>query len=357
VQIAQRGGVRIIGPNCLGIYCPSSSLSFSVDLPQQSGPLGLLCQSGGNTAYLIRAFTTRGVYLSKAVSYGNAADINETELLDYFIHDSETKIISAYIEGAKNGKQFFKVLKEAARSKPVIILKGGKTESGAATAASHTGALASSASTWDALIEQANAIQVDSLEEMVDMACLFAYMPPPRGKRMGVVGLGGGASVLSADSCAKAGLSLPTLPEEIRQKLRNLTTGAGNIFRNPVDTQSLFIGEKQFAETVKIVGGWEQIDILLLHIAYDEMAGSIQLVRDLGMFRFMLQTGINAAKETGKPVAVALHYTALSETFKSMCEGREICWKAGLPVFYSMSGAANAISKFLRYHESKAQIG
>ncbi len=123
VQIARRGGIRVIGPNCVGIYCPSAGLSFCADFSRKSGSLSLLCQSGGNTCYLVRAFTTRGVYINKAVSYGNACDINETDLLEYFTHDPETRIITAYIEGVKDGKRFLRVLREAAQAKPVIILK------------------------------------------------------------------------------------------------------------------------------------------------------------------------------------------------------------------------------------------
>jgi len=198
------------------------------------------------------------------------------------------------------------------------------------------------------------------------MASLFAYMPFPKGKKVGIVGLGGGASVLSADDCVKAGLFLPPLSEEIKERLRRFTTTAGNILGNPVDTQSFSIGPKAFSETLRIVGSSEQVDILLLHIAYDELPGVPRLpgvpqlpdvlqMGALSLFRFELQTWIEVVKEIGKPAVAVLHYTTLPRSFQAMCEDREICGKAGLPVFYSMSGAVNAISKFLQYHENRVR--
>lgn len=354
VRIARSSGTRLIGPNCVGVYCPSAGLSPSPDFSRQNGQLGLLSQSGGLTGYLVRALNTRGVYFSKAVSYGNACDINETDLLEYFAHDPETKIIAAYIEGVKDGRLFFKAVRESAQAKPVIVLKGGKTEQGAATAASHTSALAGSATAWDALVHQTGAIQVNTVDEMVDLACLFVHMPPPKGKRIGIVGLGGGASVLSADDCIRAGLFLPPLSREIEQRLRSFVPAAGNIFGNPLDTQAIRTGLEGFAETARIFGGFEQFDILLLHLAYDAILGTTWADSNLVVFRLHLQIWLDVLKEIKKPSAVVLHYATFPRTFQGMCEDREICAKAGLPIFYSMSEAANAISRFLHYHENKA---
>ncbi len=162
LRVARSGRVRILGPNCVGVYHPAVGLSFSSDNPRESGPVALICQSGGNSIYTVRAAAARGIRFSQAVSYGNALDIDESELLAHFRQDTQTRIVAAYIEGVKDGRRFYQALRELAAVKPVVVFKGGRTEAGARAAASHTGALAGSDSTWDGLLDQAGAIGVAS---------------------------------------------------------------------------------------------------------------------------------------------------------------------------------------------------
>ena len=169
VEIARQGNMRIIGPNCLGLYYPGGRIGLSPDFPMEPGPVGYLCQSGGNVSYGVRHAAARGLRFSKVVSYGNACDINECDLLDYFAEDPETRVIAAYIEGVKDGARLIKALNKAAAAKPVVVFKGGFTGGGLRAAASHTGSLAGTDVAWDTLIRQAGAIRVYSVEEMVDM--------------------------------------------------------------------------------------------------------------------------------------------------------------------------------------------
>ncbi len=125
VEIARQGNMRIIGPNCLGIYYPKGKIGLSPDFPMDAGSIGYLCQSGGNVDFTVRHATARGLRFSKVVSYGNASDINECDLLDYFAWDPETKVIAAYIEGISDGRRFAQALKKAAAAKPVVVFKGG----------------------------------------------------------------------------------------------------------------------------------------------------------------------------------------------------------------------------------------
>ena len=169
LQIAKRGGIRLIGPNCMGIYCPSSHISFDEAFPKESGVVGFFSQSGANASELAHMGALRGIHFSKVVSYGNALDLNEVELLEYFIQDPETEIIAAYIEGVKDGQRFVRLLREAAQVKPTIVLKGGRTQSGTGAVASHTGSLAGEDEVFDALCRQMGAIRVYSLEELADV--------------------------------------------------------------------------------------------------------------------------------------------------------------------------------------------
>ena len=212
VEIARRGNIRVIGPNCLGIYYPKGKIGLSPDFPKDSGPIGFLCQSGGNVDFMVRLAVTRGLRFSKVVSYGNACDINECDLIDYFADDPETEVIAAYIEGVTDGRRFAQVVKKAASVKPVVIYKGGYTEGGLRAAASHTGSLAGTDAVWEGVVRQAGAIRVYSIEEMVDMLVALLRMKPPEGPNTCVVGTGGGASVMATDEIERAGLRMAPMP-------------------------------------------------------------------------------------------------------------------------------------------------
>ena len=345
VRIAQAGGVRLVGPNCMGIYCPSGGLTFDSSFPKQSGSVSFLCQSGGNTIYGVQAAAARGLYFNKAISYGNACDINETELLEYFAQDPETKVIAAYIEGVKDGPRFAQVLRKATEAKPVVVLKGGQSPAGAATAASHTASLAGSEEVWKSLFKQAGAIQVCSIDEMIDAILPFVYMSVPEGRNVGVIGAGGGASVIAADDCASCGLVLPPIPEELKQELKTFTTPAGNIFQNPIDTQSFMLGPEQFSKTILTVANWHEIDMMILHIGHDVV------MTEFGMTKQFVETVVSIAKNIDKSTAIVLDYINSIKGWEAVFDEQQRCWEAGLPVFRSMTGAASAIDMFLQYHE------
>ena len=199
-------------------------MSFSLDFPKEPGNVGLLCQSGGNAIYLIRSGAARGLRFSKGISYGNACDVNECDILECLADDPETKVIAAYIEGISDGRRFADVLARAVSAKPVVIYKGGYTEAGSRATASHTGAMAGSQAAWDGLIRQAGAIRVNSMEEVADTLVALVHVKPPRGLNACVVGIGGGASVLATDELEKAGLKLPPIPAPLQEKIQQINT-------------------------------------------------------------------------------------------------------------------------------------
>ncbi|MBN2398220.1 MAG: CoA-binding protein [Deltaproteobacteria bacterium] len=354
VSVAQGSGMRLIGPNCMGIYCPGGGLYFSANLPHAQGWFGISSQSGGNAIYLGKMAPRRGAPISKAVSYGNACDINESDLIEYLAEDKETKVIGAYIEGIKDGRRFKNVLERAARAKPTIILKGGATEAGAAVTQSHTASLAGSLRIWDAVIAQTGALQADSIDEMIDLALLFGYMQPPAGRRIGMVGIGGGISVLAADAFERKNLSLTRLTPAIQARLQDLHPGAGNIYTNPIDTTALFYQTDGFRKTIEILDDWDEIDIILLHVPYDILAFlTPEHVRHLAMTEKM----ISNIEGVRKPVAMLLHCAALKESYELSFDNQDVCWKAGIPAFTSIEGCATALDKFIRFHERKTVRG
>lgn len=218
---AKEAGIRVIGPNCMGLYYPAGGLSFMPFLPTEPGPVAMLSQSGANAGEFCRTAAVRGLRYSKVVSYGNGTDVRESELLEYCAEDPETDVIACYIEGITDGAHFMRALKKAAAAKPVVILKGGRTEAGSRATASHTGSLAGSLQVFDSAVRQAGATRVDRMEELVDQAVAFRYITSLTGPRAGIVGGGGGYSVLASDEIGAAGLEMPTLPPT---SSRNSTT-------------------------------------------------------------------------------------------------------------------------------------
>ncbi|MFX1243303.1 MAG: CoA-binding protein, partial [Promethearchaeota archaeon] len=236
VERARELGVRIIGPNCMGLYVPSTGLSFMPGLPAESGPVAFISQSGANAGEFIRMTALRGLRYSKVISYGNAADLDESDFFAYCAADPETRVIASYIEGVKDGRRFLNAARRAGMAKPVAILKGGRTEAGGRAANSHTGALAGSLEVFDAACRQAGAVRAETMEDLVDITVAMTFLSAFFGRRVGIIGGGGGQSVLAADEAASAGLEIPALPEDTQEKLRQFTPLAGTSVRNPIDT-------------------------------------------------------------------------------------------------------------------------
>jgi len=354
-SLASQGGIRIIGPNCNGVYCPRGSLSSAGDFPKEGGAVALICQSGGNTTYLIHESARRGVRFSKAASYGNAADINESDLLEYLTADTDTEMILAYIEGVKDGRRFSQVLKEAARVKPFIMLKGGITESGASVAASHTGSLAGSGEVWDGLLCQVGAVRVYSLEELIDMAVTFSYLPLPLGRRVGILGIGGGATVLATDSCTNAGLVVPRLPEEIRRRLSNLLRiEAGTILSNPIDLAAE-AWKAGFYNILNILSDYDGTDLSMVHFPLGLLP--FPPSQHKRIWDLLVKDVIKAHRELAKPLLVVIHFSSSNEDYKWMIEAQKKFYEAGIPVYHSIGNAAKAIDRSLRYHEHKLARG
>jgi acyl-CoA synthetase (NDP forming) len=352
---AKRGGIRVVGPNCLGIYCPSGGLSFIADFEKTSGPVGLISQSGGNAAHCVHEGNGRGVYFSKVISMGNGADLNESDYLEYMVRDRETRIITGYIEGVRQGPRFFQALKAASEKKPVILLKVGTSGPGAEAAVSHTTALAGSNAVWDGVLKQAGVIRANSIEEMMDITLALQHMPAPGGNRIVITGIGGGASVILADEFTNAGLVLPRLSDKLRQSLIALyASEAGRIFKNPVDLNN-FESPSIFFKTVQALDKCAEADILAIHVAFDHF-GLISIKDKEFMIGIYLKLISQVKKEVKKPVAIILHSYTSIHTRKLAYDATRDLTEAGFAVFPSIQRAAAALGKYVRYHE-KRRVG
>lgn len=347
VELARQGNFRIIGPNCLGMYIPSSRISFTLDAPFESGSFGFFSQSGGHTASIIRMGTARGLFFSKAISYGNGSDLNELDFLDYFGADSNTRVIGCYQEGAKHGRSFFKLLKNVTKEKPVIVMKGGFTEAGRRAIKSHTASLATEKGVWDSMLRQAKAVGVSSISQLVDAALAFTFLPPGRKTKIGVVGWGGGASVQASDDLEKYGLHLPPLSPDIMEKLQPFNT-AGSIIGNPIDSLLIFADLKAVKEMIKIVASSDQLDLLLLHVglgatsdyAFESRRGQLDPIID---------AYLAAAQEIKKPVVMVVHSLPFASSWAAAFQIQEKCSRLGIPFYFSLDDAGRALSLFNLY--------
>jgi len=349
---ARRLGIRIIGPNCMGIHYPENGITFDMRLPQgakESGRISFLSQSGGNAVDLVHAGPFRGLYFNKVVSYGNAIDLNESDFLENFAADPNTEIIAAYIEGIKDGRRFWQALKEAAKFKPVIVLKGGRTAAGAGAVGSHSASMAGNEDVWKTLLKQAGAIRAYTMDELADLLVVFSHLRPLAGRNAGVIGVGGGNSVEAADLCEAAGLFVPALPIDIRKQLREFTPEAGTGIRNPIDTTNLF-SPKELSRTIELVAGCAGIDFLMIQHQL-----GISFLRDEGraLFEAALDAMIETAVGIAKPVTITLRHRGGAQGMSLLAETQEKCVKAGLAVIPSIERAAIAISRFVSYHEHR----
>jgi acyl-CoA synthetase (NDP forming) len=348
IEVARSKGIRILGPNCMGIYCPKSRLSYSPAFPEESGPVGVISQSGGNSIYLVRQAALRGVRFSKVISYGNASDINESELLEYLTQDVDTKIIALYIEGIRDGQRFRRALEEATKGKTVILLKGGATEGGARAAAGHTSALSGSRTTWDALCRQLGIISVSSIEEMIDVLVTLLFLPLPAGRNVVLLGAGGGASVLIADQFESRGLRILPLPPEIIAQIREFTPIAGNILRNPVDYSQAMMSFEGVIKTFAILSRWEGADFIVTFIRTGQFT-TYRTAEDhvnLLMSRFSVKQG-----QLPKPLAMVIEPSVMPEEAEAILAAIRGAIASDLPVYYSFATAANAIDLILNQAE------
>lgn len=353
--LAKKGNLRLLGPNCAGIYCPGNTLAPGMNFPKEEGHVSLLCQSGGNTFHVIRAGAQRGLRFNKAISYGNACDINESDLLEYFTNDPETKLILSYIEGVKDGKRFFKVLKNACSKKPVIILKGGRSDAGNRTTAGHTGSMATSNIIWDKLCYQAGAITVSNIEELVDMAVTFSFLPRPKGKRVGIIGMGGGSSVLAGDDCEASGLVVPAFSREYKEKIGGLLINTlGTILPNPLDLSVPAFAKGALYSVFKEVGSYDGVDLLLIHapLAITPLPSS-SAERSLRLS--FVNEGIKVNNEIAKPIAVVIHGGTNLEDLEMTLDFQEKLYKGGIATYNTISNAAKAINRYIDYNESLAR--
>ena len=347
-QLSRETGVRIIGPNCMGIYCPESRLSYDTGFEKEAGNVGLISQSGGNSIYVAREAGWRGIRFSKLISFGNACDLNECDFLEYMIDDPKTTIIAIYLEGVKDGRRLMRLLDRASGRKPVVLLKSGLGEAGARATSSHTASLAGDNAVWDALCRQFNVIRPSTAEEMVDVLVTLTYMPDPGGRNALLIGLGGGASVLLTDDFERQGLRLPPLPEQVQHELMSFSQLAGNMLRNPVDYSQDMLESSNLIRAIQVLTAWDGIDFCVGFFRPSQLPPPAwEIVMTWG------EALVKAYLESRKPVAFVCDSAVIPERHSKLFPVLQSFINSKVALYYTFPGAARAISMVVEYNERR----
>ena len=354
---ARRADVRFLGPNCNGGYSPRGNLTLTHGASPERGSVGVFTQSGGLGIDIIRRGQERGLRFSGLMTLGNCADLGPADLLEFYLADPETKVIGMYLEGVAEGRRFFELLRRAQAKKPVVVLKGGRTELGHQAAVSHTGALAGDRRLWDAVSRQTGAVLVDDLETFIDTLLAFQFLNPRPAsptRSAALFGNGGGTSVLAVDVFAECGIEIAPFAKSTRDALASMNMPPGTSIANPIDAPvgTLRQGDGAVCGQVMLhVYENETVDAFVLHINLPVMWSHI----DSGD-NSIVENMLDAANRVRKPYTNRTHFLLVLRSDgradiderKRQC--RKLALERGIPVFDELTNAANAL-RALQHHE------
>ena len=329
--------INVIGPNVLGILDAHSKVdclfipSFKMKRPKKGG-ICFISQSGALGTAILDLVASKEIGFSKFISYGNAINVDESDLIEYLGEDPETKVICLYVEGVKNGKRFIEVCKQVSKKKPIIAIKGGKTSEGSKAALSHTGSLAGDALIYDGVFKQCDIISADSLEEMFDYALVLDESVKPRGNKVGVLTDGGGYGILSADEIIENKLKMAEFSKGSVTKLKKLMPPIVAV-RNPLD----IIGDSntdRYDKALSVLIDDKNTDIILVVILYQ-----LPLL-DKGIVDVL----VNYKKMKKKPVIViSTGGDYVNKINKKLISN-------GVPCFQFPSAGVKAVKKLVEYY-------
>jgi acyl-CoA synthetase (NDP forming) len=342
VAKAEAANFHLIGPNCMGLYNPGIGIRQNEDqYLGDVGPAGFISQSGSVAIGFSMEAHHQGIFLNKSVSFGNGIILDSSDFLEFFGRDPEIKAIGMYLEGIKNGRRFVSVLKEVAARKPVVIWRGGRTEAGGRAIASHTGSLAASKTIWDAAIKQCGAVQVGSVEELIDTLKALLFLPPVRGNRVAIAGGPGGQSVTSTDVFSEAGLIVPRLTRESYAELETFFEVVGGSYHNPIDTAGPV--RRDMKRIMKIVSRDANIDNVAYfvstrpgrHISREQLQSTMEILEDI--------------KNLPKPL-ITMVLLSTSDAATEVKEIMDILQEKGIPAFPSVQRGAQALKNTYDYY-------
>jgi acetyl coenzyme A synthetase (ADP forming)-like protein len=352
LTMAKKAGIRILGPNCLGVHDSKTGVDM-LFLPETKvlttgeeviatprpmpGNIAMVTQSGAFGVAALDYLAGRQIGVSKFVSFGNKCDVDEAEMLRYLLYDEETRVILLYIEDIKSGREFIKIAKEVSKKKPIVALKAGRTEAGARAAASHTGALAGSDQIYDAVFAQTGILRAKDMEEFFDAGKALAMQPPASGRNVGIVTDAGGPGIMAVDECELRGLAVKRFSEDTIKKFEKLKEDgklpkfATNL--NPVDITGSGTSE-MFEMAVEILFQDQEIHGIIL----------LGLHHTPALQEDYIDRVAKVASKYDKPIVAC----DIGETEMAL-HTRFRFDKLGIPAYASPEDAARAMNALVRY--------
>jgi acetyl coenzyme A synthetase (ADP forming)-like protein len=342
-ETAAKSGMPVVGPNCLGVFDPYTKMD-SVFLPAyklerpRAGGIAFVTQSGavGSTVMDLAAYY--GLGISKFISYGNSTVLDEADYLEYLMHDDETEIIILYIEGAKDGRKLFDIMKKVNKTKPIIALKAGRGSGGQAAARSHTGNIAGSYLAYQAAFKQAKVTEADNLDEVFDFVKIF-NQPKPKGKRIAIITNGGGMGVLTSDSVEAEGLELARFSEETKKELAKILPSYGNV-ANPLDLVA-DAGVEAYEKAINAMMADGNVDALMIIVLTQTPPIDERIIHVLS----------KASDAKLKPIATISIGGTYTEAYRKILEGK------GVPSYNSPNAAVKAMSRLITYSKYWGYLG
>ncbi len=355
-ELALNSEIALVGPNCMGLYSsPAGLCNYPDEKAGDPGDVCFISQSGTHTINFCVQAPHHGIKMNKAASIGNVLILEAADYIDLMTADPATRVIGMYIEGVRDGRRFFDSVRRAAERHPVVIWKGGVTEAGARATFSHTGSLATAEATWRTVVQQSGAVEVASLDAMLDAVELFARAKRIGGKRMGLVAMTGGQSVVITDTFATAGLDIPALSESSYDELKTFFNIIGGSYRNPLDAGGTIGAAHHQGNLDRILEILERdslIDAIVLEVGTgfraarwtnheDEITGLLDRLSEF-------------ASRSTKPFAIVMHPAHLEGI---VARGKELARARGLVVFDSFERAAAAFRTVSDYWSNRARLG
>ena len=340
VEAARRYGIRVVGPNCLGIMDLHTPLNaaFAATLPKR-GNISFISQSGALLAAILDWSVKRGIGFSRIVSLGNKADLSEVDFLEALEEDPNTSVILLYLESIEDGRRFVEVASRVSQRKPVVLIKGGITEAGARAAMSHTGAMMGSAAALRAALRKTGVLMVSSLSELFDMAIAFSSQPVPVGNRVGVVTNAGGVGVLISDFVLKRGLKLAQLSKHAIEYLRSSMPPQAAIY-NPVDVLGDARADR-YRKAIEVLLGDSSVDGVIVALTPQAMTEPVETAKAIAEL---------SRKHPYKPVI------AVFMGGEKVEEAKKVLLESGIPVYDMPEGAVTALFGLCKYRELKEYV-
>ncbi len=339
LQALSGSRLRLVGPNCLGIYSSTGRVALFGGQRPSGGKVSLISQSGSIASMLYILGAERAVLFSKMVSGGNELDLNCADYLEYLADDPETEIIASYLEQVRDARRFLEAALRIKGKKPHLVWRAGLTGTGRRAAASHTSAMSGSEAIWRAAAVQAGIVMVEDLAEAIDTIATFYHLSRPGGRRLCVISPPGGIAVNSADAAERNGLPLPALDDSTIGRLGDFLPGEGTGFNNPVDMGFGAVIPGNLLETIKISAADPNVDIIMV------VAGAPAFREgDPGLIKMHTREIKDAAAAIDKPMVVIGMPTGFAFPYMA-----ELHW-ARIPCYLSPNAACRALAAYLGFH-------